>query len=142
MAAKGTAATTRLRKVECDACGCIARMSRAAIRRSGLPTCGCGVAMTCADIEDAASCLPEHEFLIQPVYVEARDLETRRLMREESAGRGRIAKPQCHACKAFLRHPSALCGCGFLNDPRPGAGRYIEASYGAGFGKSEDPIPF
>lgn len=141
MAAKGTAATTRLRKVECTACGCIARMSRAAIRRSGLPTCGCGVAMTCSDIEDAASCLPERELLVQPVYVEARELETRRALRETRI-HGVQHRHQCHGCKAFIRHPSALCGCGFLNDPRTGAGRYVETTYSAGFGASADSMPF
>jgi hypothetical protein len=140
MSAKGTAATTRLRKVECDLCGCIARMSRAAIRKSGLPTCGCGQKMTCADLEDAATCLPERELLIQPVYVEARELETRRAMRDNKRVAG--AKHQCHSCKAFIAHPKALCGCGFLNDPRPGAGGYVETTYTGGFGKSASSMPF
>jgi hypothetical protein len=37
--------TTRMLKIACTDCGCIARMSRQAIDEAGLPTCGCGGAM-------------------------------------------------------------------------------------------------
>lgn len=33
---------TRMIKMECQSCGFIARASRSAIERAGLPTCGCG----------------------------------------------------------------------------------------------------
>jgi hypothetical protein len=35
------ATTCRLRKVQCDRCGCVCRMTRSWMER-GLPTCGCG----------------------------------------------------------------------------------------------------
>lgn len=53
------AQTTRQRKVECVACGVIVRMSRAAMLKSGLPTCGCGTPMTCSDLDDLAAVAPE-----------------------------------------------------------------------------------
>ena len=34
--------TTRMIKLECVQCGFIARASRSAIEKAGLPTCGCG----------------------------------------------------------------------------------------------------
>ena len=37
--------STRMLKITCQDCGCIARMSRQAIEEAGLPTCGCGGAM-------------------------------------------------------------------------------------------------
>lgn len=33
---------TRMLKMECQSCGFVARASRSAIERAGLPTCGCG----------------------------------------------------------------------------------------------------
>ncbi len=33
---------TRMIKMQCNDCGFIARASRSAIERAGLPTCGCG----------------------------------------------------------------------------------------------------
>lgn len=61
---KGTMSTTRLRKVVCPQCGCIARMSRGAIVKAGLPWCSCGTdspqaQMTCADLEDLAVVKPD-----------------------------------------------------------------------------------
>lgn len=50
---RGTAATTRLRKLECaDGCGYIARVSRATMLR-GLPGCPCGGTLEPATLEDA-----------------------------------------------------------------------------------------
>lgn len=37
--------TTRMLKVVCDACGCLARMTRQWIDTAGPPTCGCGGTM-------------------------------------------------------------------------------------------------
>lgn len=37
--------TTRMLKVECPDCGCIARMTKKWIDESGIPTCGCGTKM-------------------------------------------------------------------------------------------------
>lgn len=49
----GTAATTRLRKLECEAgCGYIVRVSRAAMDK-GLPSCCCGALLAPAALEDA-----------------------------------------------------------------------------------------
>lgn len=38
--------STRMLKVTCDACGCIARMTRQWLDEVGAPTCGCGGTMT------------------------------------------------------------------------------------------------
>lgn len=38
--------TTRMLKVTCDACPCVLRMTRTHIDGAGLPTCGCGSAMS------------------------------------------------------------------------------------------------
>lgn len=46
---------TRLRKIHCEACGFIARTTRGALIRSGLPSCGCGERMTLADLRDRAA---------------------------------------------------------------------------------------
>jgi hypothetical protein len=40
--------TTRMLKVECPACGCIARMTAKWLEEVGPPTCGCGVDMEIA----------------------------------------------------------------------------------------------
>ncbi len=54
---RGTMKTTRLRKVHCPTCGCIARMSRAALIHPGPPECACGAGtMGCADPADAIEC--------------------------------------------------------------------------------------
>ncbi len=54
---RGTAATTRLRKLECDAgCGYIVRVSRAAMLR-GLPSCYCGGQLAPDTLEDALACV-------------------------------------------------------------------------------------
>ncbi len=37
--------TTRMLKVACDTCGCIARMTRQWLDEAGTPTCGCGGTM-------------------------------------------------------------------------------------------------
>lgn len=62
---KGTPKTTRLRKVECLECGVICRMSRAAMMRSGLPTCGCGAPMIATDLDDLAMVEPDHPRLTE-----------------------------------------------------------------------------
>lgn len=36
---------TRMRKVQCDGCGCILRMTAKWLEEAGLPTCGCGASM-------------------------------------------------------------------------------------------------
>jgi hypothetical protein len=46
--------TGRMRKVHCEACGVILYGSRAALQRSGLPSCGCGEPMTLANLRDRA----------------------------------------------------------------------------------------
>jgi hypothetical protein len=45
----------RQRKVHCERCGFIAYASRGALQRSGLPVCGCGEAMTLANLRDRAA---------------------------------------------------------------------------------------
>lgn len=43
--------TTRLLRIECGHCGCLARMTKKAIADAGLPTCGCGGAFQCPDFD-------------------------------------------------------------------------------------------
>lgn len=47
--------TGRQRKVHCERCGFIAYASRGALQRSGFPCCGCGEAMTLANLRDRAA---------------------------------------------------------------------------------------
>ena len=42
----------RLRKIECPACGFIARASAAALRAAGVPVCGCGEPMQVPQLRD------------------------------------------------------------------------------------------
>ena len=42
----------RLRKIECPACGFIARASAAALRAAGMPLCGCGEPMAVPELRD------------------------------------------------------------------------------------------
>ena len=37
--------TTRMLKVQCEDCGCLARMTRQWLDSAGAPTCGCGGTM-------------------------------------------------------------------------------------------------
>jgi hypothetical protein len=46
---------TRSRKLECHGCGFIARASRGALVRAGMPSCGCGERMALADLRDRAA---------------------------------------------------------------------------------------
>lgn len=53
--AVGSASTTRLRKLECPVCGCVARQSRSWMVR-GLLVCSCGARMIPDALEDAIAC--------------------------------------------------------------------------------------
>jgi hypothetical protein len=43
------------RKIHCEACGFIAYVTRAALLRSGFPTCGCGEPLALANLRDRAA---------------------------------------------------------------------------------------
>ena len=47
--------STRMLKVECEACGCIARMTRRWLEAVGAPTCACGHQMTVSPISPKGS---------------------------------------------------------------------------------------
>lgn len=122
---------SRLRKVECVYCGCIARMSRAAMARSGVPFCGCGEGrMLVADLEDAARVLPEEELYAHPDFRELAALEERRAVREATKCGSRM---HCGGCNAFIPAANHDCSCGFSNHIVAGgrnAGRWVSgASY-------------
>jgi hypothetical protein len=134
-----TADTVRQRKLTCDGCGCTLRMARTWLERIGAPSCACGAAFAPDCLYDAA-CLPGAAG--DAARAEAMGRVDARELRRNPAHVGIRYTHQCHACKAFIRGPRALCGCGFQNDPRPGAGGYTEASYSGGFGKTADAMPF
>lgn len=136
---RGSATTTRLRKVECQ-CGCILRMSRAAMVKHGLPTCGCGEAMHCADVTDAAL-VGDCELEQHPDFLSAMAREANRAVREARAGQGGADRLRCGGCQAFIPAVNTLCRCGFENHLRGkrNDGRYVEG--GAHLGK-RDLIPF
>lgn len=46
--------TCRQRKVECEQCGCIVRMTRGWMADAGLPVCGCGGRMLPSEASDLA----------------------------------------------------------------------------------------
>lgn len=68
--------------------------------------------MLCADLEDAAM-LGDDVLALHPEYIEFRELEGRRAIRE---ARGSGVKLQCGGCRRFIRSRSETCGCGFTND--------------------------
>lgn len=122
---------SRLRKVECQCCGCIARMSRAAMARSGVPFCGCGEGrMHVVDLEDACAVLPLEELYSHPDFREMAALEQRRDIRQARKSGSRL---HCGGCQAFIPAANHDCSCGFANsiglDGR-NAGRWVSgASY-------------
>lgn len=108
--------TARLRKLECDECGCIVRMSRAAMLRCGLPSCGCSPVLRPADVEDASwlasmtGC--DAHLDTHPGLTEYAEISIRRWARDASGA----ARMQCGGCRRFIRKINETCGCGFTND--------------------------
>lgn len=134
--------TTRMRKIECFGCGCIVRMTRAAMERSGVPTCGCGGTMMPEDIEDAAAVLDDATLSQHPQWIADMEREDRAAQREARRG-GLGARFQCGGCCRFIPTVSHGCGCGFQNAivGRRNRGYYAEgASYCAE--SKRDTIPF
>lgn len=89
---KGTARTTRLRKVACPGCGFHFRASRAQVRRVGLGPCwGCGERMTCPDLDDLATIAPDDPELVAAFHA-ADDYARRSVEQQNRQGaRGRGA---------------------------------------------------
>lgn len=139
MARKRRKQTTRQRKVECSWCECILRMSLAAMRRHGVPTCGCGSEMYPADVEDAALCgddvLKRH-----PDYAAEMRRECNRARREHRrSGAGMTLR--CGGCQRFIRAANAACQCGFVNDIR-GARNHGGYAEGAFYVAQDAGVPF
>lgn len=134
---------SRLRKVECTMCGCIVRMSRAAMARSGVPFCGCGQGrMLVVDLDDACAVLPAEELYAHPDFREMAAREHRRDIRSAHKSGSRL---HCGGCHAFIPAANHDCGCGFANriglDGR-NAGRWVSgASYLPG-GRAHGEMPF
>lgn len=142
-ATKAAGKGSRLRKVECTMCGCIVRMSRAAMSRSGVPSCGCGAGpMLVVDLEDAARVLPDEVLYLHPDFIDAAQLEHRRALREAT---GTGSRMHCGGCSAFIPAANHDCGCGFANHIVAGgrnAGRWVTgASYLPG-GRAHGEMPF
>lgn len=53
------ATKTRLRKIECEECGFIARAAAGALRHAGMPTCGCGGATVVPELRDLVDIDPD-----------------------------------------------------------------------------------
>lgn len=124
---RGSASTTRLRKVECSECGCILRMSRAAMAKCGMPTCGCGARMYPAELSDAYAAGCES---IHPDHADEIRREAEKAIREAPKGFGG-SRLQCGGCREYIPSVSHACRCGFQNDIRGRAG-HNEGHYASG----------
>lgn len=120
--------TTRYRRVECESCGCIARMTRKALAGSGVPFCGCGAGrMLITSLEDAAAVLSDDALTSHPAYRADAAAEARRAIRAHTGAGNRH---QCGGCRVFIPAVNHHCRCGFQNDIRGGRneGRWVEGS--------------
>lgn len=108
-----TGAGCRQLKLECTSCGCIVRMSRGALERSGAPTCGCGAGALELEAEleaERQSCEESRE--LERVSVAA----MRRDSRERSSGYQPGAW-RCKGCGRFRSRPTEQCACGDSLEP-------------------------
>lgn len=141
---KGSSSTCRQRKLEC-VCGCIVRMSRAAMLKHGLPTCGCGQPFAPDDIEDAAI-LGDQILHDHPDFLQEMVRENAKAIREARAGQGGADRMRCGGCSAFIGSATAPCGCGFANDiqgaRRRNHGGYVEGASSCAEKRREAAIPF
>jgi len=127
-----TVPKNRQLKLECAGCGMIARASRTAMLRHGLPT-HCGRPMHPDDVEIAREILPVEEWHWHDDLQAAQERDVRSAAREPRAAKLGVARPQCHGCRTFLKAHNAHCTrCGFDN----AAGAYREGS------SRHDDIPF
>jgi hypothetical protein len=106
----------RNRKMECGTCGFIARASRGAVAKHGVPA-HCGLPMRFADVEDQAVALPDQVY----DHPDAQD-EMRRWERAARRDARKLVHNgiRCGGCGAFIRSVQAHCGCGYVNDIRGG----------------------
>lgn len=129
MGERGSAATTRLRKAECPACGYIVRVSRKWLAM-GLPTCACGATMESADYwaELEAELREEHE-LAEWQAKDARAAQRNRgALPAATRGDGYRDAVQCQGCRRFVAHKMAVCGsCGHVQDHSTGPGHHAPA---------------
>jgi hypothetical protein len=133
---------SRLRKAECTACGCIVRMSRAAMSRSGVPFCGCGAGrLLVSELEDAARVLPDEQLYEHPGFREWGAAEHRRAIREARKAGERM---HCGGCHAFIPASNHACRCGFANDIRSGRnlGGWVSGASYCSEWKAEQEWPF
>jgi len=131
--ARGSRATTRLRKIECEHCGLILRGAAGPLRREGLPE-HCGVPMTWADAEDAFAELDGAALYENAAAAAELAREDRQLARRAYAvgGGARNNVGQCGGCRKPVKATNEHCPCGFANDIR---GRRNQGGY-------RDAIPF
>lgn len=110
--ARGSVATTRLRRVECWGCDYTIRVTRKWMA-VGLPMCPCGQQMHCDDAYREA--IEEREWA---------ERYTRAAEREARAGHGGLSyeeRATCEWCGSFVSHPGADCRkCGHRPDPAIG----------------------
>src|SRR5205809_6717487 len=98
--ARGSRATTRLRKIECEHCGLILRGAAGPLRREGLPE-HCGVPMTWADAEDAFAELDGAALYENAAAAAELAREDRQLARRAYAvgGGARNSAAPCRRCR-------------------------------------------
>jgi hypothetical protein len=128
LTARGTRKTTRLRKIECPACGLILRGARGPLAAAGLPVCACGCPMQWAELEDAYAVLDGAELYAHALVAEEEARHDRRLARNDHGiGLKRSTVGQCGGCRKPITATNERCSCGFANDLR---GRRNRGGYG------------
>jgi hypothetical protein len=109
-----TGAGCRQLKLVCSAgCGFIARATRGALERSGMPVCGCGAELELESEQLASADGARGELELERISVAA----ARREQREQSSGY-RTGACNCASCGRFKARPADVCEyCG--DDPAP-----------------------